>query len=316
MIRILTLVLLGFFWIPGEGIAQEPAWQGSPYVSSYVNVLGSKMHYVDTASEGDPIVLVHGIPTWSYLWRNVAPQLETRGRVIAVDLIGFGRSDKPKIGYQLIDQIRYFDAWIDALQLKNVTLVVHDMGSFVGLNYAMSHPENVNAIVCMESMLLPDTWENMDSESATFMKRSREDPKFLYQSTVEHESLTGMIQALSARQLSEQELAAYAMPFQTKQQRETLLPLWVDFPISGSPPVPHKIQVSYLEKLTHSKHPKLVLTISDPLVGHKRQLAWVKAKLPNLTIENVGQGKHFMQEDQPKKIGKAISDWLLELQQH
>jgi len=93
------------------------------YTHEYVNILGSKMAYVDVG-EGDPILFLHGQPTSSYLWRNVMPHLEGQGRLIAPDNIGFGKSDQPEMDYTFGDQYPYLEAFIEKLGLKNITLVV------------------------------------------------------------------------------------------------------------------------------------------------------------------------------------------------
>ena len=85
-----------------------------PFESKYVDVHGSKMHYVDVG-EGDPIVFIHGNPASSYLWRNIIPHLQGQGRCIALDLIGMGKSDRPDLDYTYDDQSRYLEAFIDAL---------------------------------------------------------------------------------------------------------------------------------------------------------------------------------------------------------
>ncbi len=295
---------------PERSKASEIVQEDFPYASKYVEVNGAKMHYADSEGAGDPILLVHGIPTWSYLWRKVIPEIEDRGRVIAVDLIGFGKSDKPKIGYKLSDQVSFFEAFVQALRLKNITLVVHDMGSFIGLHYAMTHEANVKGIAFMESMIRLDTWENMPKENAAFMKSMR-DPQFAYNLVVnERFSIEMMIPYNTKRQLSPTEMDTYRMPFQSKSDRETLVPLWMDFPISSSPKTAHRLQHHYVERLQQSALPKLMLTISEPAVGTPSQVAWAKANLSNIRIVNVGEGRHFMQEDQPKAIGTAIKRWM------
>ena len=99
-----------------------------PYESHYVGVLGSRMHYVDEG-EGEPILFLHGNPTSSYLWRNIIPFVTDDYRAIAVDLIGMGKSAKPELEYTYQDHKRYLDAFIEALDLSNITLVIHDWGS-------------------------------------------------------------------------------------------------------------------------------------------------------------------------------------------
>ena len=110
-------------------------------------VLDSHLSYVEVGV-GDPIVLLHGNPTSSYLWRNVIPQIDRHGRCLAPDLIGMGRSGKAAGGlYRLADHVRYLDAWFETLDLQRVTLVVHDWGSALGFHWARRHPERVKALV-------------------------------------------------------------------------------------------------------------------------------------------------------------------------
>src|ERR1700747_1537469 len=96
-----------------------------PYQKKRQRVLGREMAYVEVG-EGDPIVFLHGNPTSSYLWRNVIPPLASEGRCLAPDLIGMGKSGKPDVDYRFLDHARYLDAWFDAMDLRRVTLVIHD----------------------------------------------------------------------------------------------------------------------------------------------------------------------------------------------
>src|SRR5882724_8988170 len=109
-----------------------------------IKALDSTIHYRESG-RGDPIVLLHGNPTSSYLWRNVIPHLTGIGRCIAPDLIGMGRSDKPELAYRFADHARYVEGLLDALELDRVALVVHDWGSALGFDWAMRHPERVRA---------------------------------------------------------------------------------------------------------------------------------------------------------------------------
>jgi haloalkane dehalogenase len=119
--------------------------------------------------KGDPIVLLHGNPTSSYLWRNVLPHLQPRGRCIAPDLIGMGDSDKlPNSGpgsYRFVEHRRYLDALLEALGVhERVTFVIHDWGSALGFDWANRHREAVKGIAYMEAILAPqgrDHWDKM-----------------------------------------------------------------------------------------------------------------------------------------------------------
>jgi pimeloyl-ACP methyl ester carboxylesterase len=137
-------------------MSQPPISPHDPYTRHRAKVLDSEMAYVDVGS-GDPIVFLHGNPTSSYLWRNVIPHVEGRGRCLAPDLIGMGDSGKnPSGSYRLVDHARYLDAWFEALGLtKNVTLIVHDWGSALGFYWAQRHPECVKALAYIEAIVRP-----------------------------------------------------------------------------------------------------------------------------------------------------------------
>src|SRR5215472_11478108 len=133
-----------------------------PYQKHRRQVLGSEMAYVEVG-EGDPIVLLHGNPTSSYLWRNVLPHLQPLGRCIAPDLIGMGDSDKlPESGpgsYSFVEHRRYLDALLEALGVRDrVTFVVHDWGSALGFDWSYRHPGVVKGLAYMEAIVKPYTW--------------------------------------------------------------------------------------------------------------------------------------------------------------
>src|SRR5262245_4151059 len=131
-----------------------------PHPRTRVRVLDTEMSYVDTGA-GAPVVFLHGNPTSSYLWRNVIPHVAPAARCLAPDLVGMGDSGKAPAGsYRFVDHARYLDAWFEALELaRDVTLVVHDWGSALGFHWARRFPERVRAIVYMEAIVRPVTWD-------------------------------------------------------------------------------------------------------------------------------------------------------------
>src|SRR5271156_778020 len=151
----------------------------SPYQKRRRRVLDREMAYVE-AGEGDPIVLLHGNPTSSYLWRNVLPYLQPQGRCIVPDLIGMGDSDKlPDSGpssYRFVEHRRYLDALLEALDVRErVTLVLHDWGSALGFDWANRHREAVKGIAFMEAIVAPqgaDHWDTMGMRTALVALRS------------------------------------------------------------------------------------------------------------------------------------------------
>src|SRR5262249_8000714 len=144
-----------------------------PYKKQRRRVLGREMAYVEVG-KGDPIVLLHGNPTSSYLWRNVLPHLQPLGRCIAPDLIGMGDSDKlPDSGpgsYRFVEHRRYLDALLEALDVRErVTFVIHDWGSALGFDWANRHREAVKGIAFMEAIVAPqgrDHWDKMGMRPA------------------------------------------------------------------------------------------------------------------------------------------------------
>src|SRR5262245_33985941 len=150
-----------------------------PYQKQRRRVLGSEMAYVGEGA-GEPIVLLHGNPTSSYLWRNVLPQLQPRSSCIDPDLIGMGGSNKrPNSGpgsYRCVEHRRYLDALLEALDVhERVTLVIHDWGSALGFDWANRHREAVKGSAFMEAIVAPqsrDHWDKMGMRSALEALRS------------------------------------------------------------------------------------------------------------------------------------------------
>ena len=116
---------------PASQATSKPISADFPFQSNFVEVDGSRIHYVDEG-QGDPVLFLHGNPTSSYLWRNIIPYVTSQARAIAPDLIGMGKSDKPGLEYRFFDHVKYVEGFIEKLGLKNITLVIHDWGSALG----------------------------------------------------------------------------------------------------------------------------------------------------------------------------------------
>src|SRR5690349_19621349 len=137
-----------------------------PYQKQRRRVLGREMAYVGVG-QGDPIVLLHGNPTSSYLWRNIIPHLQSLGRCIAPDLIGMGDSAKlPDSGpgsYRFVEHRRYLDALLEELGVRErVTFIIHDWGSALGFDWANRHRQSVKGIAFMEAIVRPQGWDHWD----------------------------------------------------------------------------------------------------------------------------------------------------------
>ncbi len=279
---------------------------------SFVEVKGKRMAYVETG-EGDPVVFLHGNPTSSYLWRNIMPHVAGQARCLAPDLIGMGDSDKlddPGPGsYRFVEHREYLDGFLDAVGLGgNAVFVIHDWGSALGFDWGNRHRDRVRGFCYMEALVRPVTWEEWPEAAKAVFQGFRSpagEGMVLEKNVFVERVLPGSI----LRKISEEEMAVYRRPFAApgEDRRPTLT--WPrEIPISGEPEDVVEIVRAYSEWLAGSDVAKLFID-AEPgaiLTGSQRDfcLGW-----PNQTVAKV-RGSHFVQEDSPDEIGKALSDWL------
>ncbi len=280
-----------------------------PYAPHFVNVAGSRIHYVEQG-EGEPILMLHGNPTSSYLWRNVIPFVSPVGRVIAMDLIGFGESDKPKIDYTLQDHYRYVEGFIAALGLKNVTLVIHDWGSVLGLEYARQHPDNVKAIAMMEA-IIPPAFPMPSVDALGDLFRQFRDPEKGRELLIDQNVFIEQIlaDATITRKMTTAEMDHYRAPFIDPASR---LPIYVwpnELPIGGEPARNVQAVQQIGEWLKQSGVPKLLLYARPGAIVSPESALWMQQNYRNLDAVFVGYGRHYIQEDQPESIGRNIAMW-------
>lgn len=283
-----------------------------PYERVRIAVLDSDMSYVDLG-EGEPIVFLHGNPTSSYLWRNIVPQLKDRGRCLAPDLIGMGRSGKnPSGSYRFLDHVRYLVAWFDQLRLaQDVTLVVHDWGSALGFHWARRHPERIKAIAYMEAIVAPLRWDDWPEAARSIFKamRSPAGEEIVLEKNLFVERI---LPASILRELSREEKAAYRRPYlEPGESRRPTLTWPREIPIDGEPADVHAIVEEYGEWLSASTIPKLFIN-AEPgsiLTGSQRAFCRTWPNQQEVTVK----GMHFIQEDSPVEIGQAIATFLASL---
>jgi haloalkane dehalogenase len=286
------------------------------YEKKKVDVLGSEMAYVEVGS-GDPIVFLHGNPTSSYLWRNVIPHLESAGRCIAPDLIGQGDSDKlGKSGpdrYRFIEHRVYVDELLATLGVREkVTFVVHDWGSALGFDWANLHRDAVRGIAYMEAIVRPfatwDEWPEMVRGLFQGLRSPAGEEMILEKNLFVERILAGSVM----RGLGEAEMAVYRRPFaEAGEDRRPTLTWPRQIPIAGEPADVVGIVRDYADWLSACDVPKLFVN-ADPgaiLTGAVREFCRSWPKQTEVTV----RGTHFIQEDSPDEIGRAIADWLATL---
>lgn len=289
-------------------MTSQPISADFPFESRYINVYGSRMHYIDEG-EGDPILFLHGNPTSSYLWRNIIPYVTPHARAIAVDLIGMGKSDKPDLTYRFDDHARYLDQFIEQLGLQNVTLVIHDWGSALGFNYAYRHQDNVRGIAFMEAMIRPLEWDDLPKEFQRVFKLMRTPGIGWGMISVANMFLKQMLPQSIVRDLTPAEQAYYEAPFKTIASRKPVRQWPSEIPFAGSPADNYQTISAYSQWLTETDLPMLLFYGSPGGLIREPQIAWLQEEVANLDMVDIGDGLHFIQEDNPHLIGAEIARW-------
>jgi len=290
-------------------MTDEPVPPTDVYERKRVRALDTEMAYVDVG-QGDPVVFLHGNPTSSYLWRNVIPHVEPLARCLAPDLVGMGDSGQsPAASYRFVDHARYLDAWFAALRLdRNVTVVGHDWGSALGFHWARRHPERLAGLVYMEAIVRPLTWNDWPENARGIFQRMRS-PAGEELVLQKNAFVDRILPASVMRRLGDDEMERYRRPFREpgESRRPTLT--WPrEIPLEGEPPDVVDIVQDYATWLERSDVPKLFVN-ADPgsiLVGAQRDFARGWPNQREVTVK----GLHFVQEDSPAAIGRAIAAFV------
>ena len=278
-----------------------------------VEVLGTTMSYLEDGT-GDPVLFIHGNPSSSYLWRNVMPYVSDTHHAIAVDLIGMGASGKPEIDYTFADHARHLDAFIAEMDLTAITLVGHDWGAALAWDFARRNPDLVTRLAFMEGVLPPalpqPSYEAMGEEMGG-MFRALRDPEQGYQMVMEDNFFVeGILPMMINRPLGDLASAAYGAPYPTVESR---LPTWMwprEVPIGGEPASSVQLMEDIAGFMGETDMPVL-LTYAEPgVMVPPAAVPFYSNLIGDLEAVFIGQGLHFIQEDQPDAIGRAISDWM------
>lgn len=268
--------------------------------SKYTRVENVKVHYL-IAGEGETILFLHGWPTSSYLWRNIITELSDRYRVIAIDLPGFGKSDKRiEDSYSFRYYSRIITGFLSNLEIDKITLGVHDLGGPLGLFWLINNQDRVNRLILLNTLVYP---------KFSFMV------KLFYLSTL----LPGIRHWLSSsrgikwsmkfgvnqkEKLTDEIIEHYQSPFQDKESRRTLLKSIHRLSIKGYEEIEanlssfkNPVQILYGEK------DKIL-----PKVGETMEK--VKEDLPQANMISYSECGHFIQEEIPEELGKRIKEFM------
>ena len=247
---------------------------------------------------------MHGEPTWSYLWRTVMPPVRAAGfRCVAPDLAGFGRSDKPEqIEWYTYDRhTALMGGLLEHLDLRDVTMVVHDWGGPIGLRVAVEHPERVSRLVILDTGLFTGHQRMSDAWNAfrAFVERTEDLP------------ISMLVDRATLRGLSAEEQAAYDAPFPTPASKAGARAFPLMIPLAPDAPGAEAGQ-RVLDALAADDRPTLMLWAERdpvlPLETGRRFAAAIGRPEP----EVIAGASHFLQEDAGPEIGRRIAEWLTE----
>ena len=287
-----------------------------PYANKKTMVINNKtMSYIDEG-EGDAIVFQHGNPTSSYLWRNVMPHLEGQGRLIACDLIGMG--DSEKLTNSGPDSYNYFEhrdflfTLLEKLNIgKQVVFVIHDWGSALGFDWSFQNQDRIQGVAYMEGIVKPVTWDEWPENAIKVFQgfRSEAGESMVLDKNIFVERV---LPSSIMRELTDEEMNEYRRPFlNSGEDRRPTLSWPRQIPIQGEPKEVVEVVENYSNWLSSSDLPKLFIN-ADPgsiLTGKQREFCRSWPNQDEVTVK----GTHFMQEDSPHEIGKAVSRFVSKL---
>ena len=289
-----------------------------PFESHFTDVMDHKIHYVEVG-QGEPLLFFHGNPTSSYLWRNVIGPVAkaTSKRVIAFDLLGFGKSDKPTgVKHTLKLHADVVKGFIKNLGLKNLILVGDDWGGPLATHYAVHHKENVRGLVLMESFLWPMTWkDDFSPEFRIPFKLMRSPLGYVFTQV-----LNIMTKKLIPEHcpISPDSLNYYINSCPTIRSRNAMGTFPKLLPVEGKPKASHDFFMDIQQKLKSFKAPVLWIKAtpgvvpSDDYPPQRRRMNEVQAMIPQMVIKQFGPGHHFLAEERPERVAELVSEWVNE----
>ncbi len=296
-------------------MALDQVWS-DPFTRRHIPVLDSRMSFIE-AGDGAPIVFLHGNPTSSYLWRRVMPHLIGLGRVLAPDLIGMGQSGPDPAGsYRFADQARYLAAWLEAVAAGDqVILVGHDWGSALAFDWAYGQRDGkrVQGLAYMEALVRPLTWPEWP-EAARGIFQALRSPKGEELILERNFFIERILPASVLRPLTGDEMDAYRAPFSAAGESRRPMLTWPrEIPLDGQPADVAARLTAYAAWLAQSELPKLFINAEPGMIltGAQREFCrtW-----PN-QVEVTVLGLHFVQEDAPDEIGRALVAFVRRLRE-
>jgi len=275
-----------------------------PFAPNYFEVNGQQLHYIDEG-QGQTILFVHGTPSWSFDFRHIIKALKSSFRCLAIDHIGFGLSSKPKdYDYSTQNHSKTLEKFISHKNLNHITLVVHDFGGPIGLNFALRFPEKVKNIVVLNSWL----WDSTADKDFIKFSKILKNPflPFLYR----HFNFSAkyvLPASFGDHKISKQLLTQYTKPFTNKTQRNGTLAfaksLLTDQVWFG--------QLWDKKEAIAAKPILFIWGMKDPVIKPHYLNKFISG-FKQATVKQLDTCGHFPQEEQPELVTKIILDFLTE----
>lgn len=287
-----------------------------PFESMYIDIGSEKIHYVESG-KGDPVLMLHGLPANLYLWRNIIPNIDDDKKVIALDFLGFGKSSFPADSITSIEvQYKMFKDFVEAKNLENITLFIQDIGSLVGMLYAIREPQNVKGIVLFEAPFMPAEvmYDQLPFSFRAFMRLTRTrkgNEKWMVKKNFAGKKLA--VNFFTGRKLPKEAYKFYTEPWDEKERRYAIT--------NGPDPA----VLSYTKGKGESDFATLLDTISNGmretqipilyfyakkgLVNRKEAVQYAMDNFKNAEFVYLGKGKHFLSESHPKQMSDRFNKW-------
>lgn len=290
-------------------IAQE-----YPFAHHFFDTPSGAMHFVEEG-KGDPVLMLHGNPTWSFLYRKIIPTIAQTHRVIAPDHVGFGLSDKPdqETAYSLSTHIDNLEALVLRLDLRNITLVMQDWGGPIGLGAAARHPDRIKSLVILNTFGFYPPMDGIDPERLKLpppllLMRSRGIGDFIVRRMGFFERQV-MAMATATKRDTETR-RAYTDIFTSYADRAGIMAFPRMIPTNTTHPSARVLLEEtgpYLE--TYDGPARIFWGVKDPLFPMGALEAW-KKRLPQAEVTEFATARHYLQDDEPEALTRGLKDFL------
>lgn len=321
---IFTAALLSFSNLAAQNVYSGKATKEEkdisaelPYESKFLTLGEDTVHYVESG-EGEPVLLLHGLPSNLYIWRNIISNVDSNKQVIALDFLGFGKSSFPSDSNVSVDvQYKMLKDFIDAKGLKNITFIVQDIGSIAGMLYTIREPQNVKGITLFEAPFMPADvmYDQLPFSFKAFMRLTRTkegNEKWMVTKNFAGKKLATNF--FAGRKLPKTAYPYYSEPWNDIKRRYAITsgpdPASLSF-TKGKGKTEFADLLTYIsEGMKASQVPKLYFYAKKGLVNRKGAVEYAKENFKNTTFHYLGKGKHLLTESHPKQMSTVFNNWF------